>query len=395
MNVEMIALSRLVPYENNPRNNDAAVEAVARSIAEFGWRVPIVCDEGLVIVCGHTRYKAAKKLGLTLVPVHVARGLTPAQLRAYRIADNQTASIADWDDALLVEELTRLQADGFDLSLTGFDDDQLKNYLDAEPTLSGDPDDVPSVPADPVTKPGDLILLGDHRLLCGDATNPADVARLLDDRTPFLMVTDPPYGVDYSPEWRKDAGVNDSDRMGKVTNDDRVDWTAAYNLFPGDVAYVWHASYFTVDVGLNLRQAGFAIRASIIWRKPSLVLSRGHYHWQHEPCWYGVRKGRAARWCGDRTQSTVWDIARNDGTGETVHGTQKPVECMARPIRNHGGKGDDVYDPFLGSGTTLIACEQLGRQCLGLEVDPGYCDVIVARFENVTGKKAERIERGG
>jgi DNA modification methylase len=209
------------------------------------------------------------------------------------------------------------------------------------------------------------------------------------------MVSDPPYGVQYSPEWRKEAGVSDSTRLGKVTNDDRDDWSAAYALFPGDVVYLWHASTRAIDVGLHLRQTGFDIRACIIWRKQSLVLSRGHYHWMHEPCWYAVRQGKTAKWCGDRTQTTVWDIARNDGTGETTHSTQKPCECMARPIRNHGGKGDGVYDPFLGSGTTLIACEQLGRRCFGMEIEPGYVDQAIARWEAFTGKTAQRVSPVG
>jgi DNA modification methylase len=394
MQVEERDITTIRPYENNPRDNDAAVEAVARSLAEFSFRQPIVVDEGGVIIVGHTRFKAALKLGMATVPVHVAKGLSPAQAQAYRIADNQTASIADWDDDKLVLELKQLQEQDFDLSLTGFEEDDLLRYLNAEPTEGNtDPDDIPAPPDAAITRPGDLILLGDHRLLCGDSTNPEDVARLLDGHKPFLMVTDPPYGVEYDPEWRNEAGVSDSARTGKVTNDDRDDWSAAYRLFPGDVAYVWHASSHAIDVGLHLRQTGFDIRAGIIWRKPSLVLSRGHYHWQHEPAWYAVREGKTAKWCGDRTQSTVWDIARKDGTGETTHGTQKPCECMARPIRNHGTKTDDVYDPFLGSGTTLIACEQLGRSCFGLEVEPGYCDQIVARFEAFTGKKAIRPER--
>jgi DNA modification methylase len=394
MQIEDWPLDNIKPYENNPRHNDGAVDAVARSITEFGFRQPIVVDENGVIVVGHTRYKAARQLGLESVPVHVAKGLSPSQLQAYRIADNQTATIATWDDDKLIAELKKLQEQDYDLNLTGFDEDELLKYLEVEPAQGLiDPDAVPEVPAVPVTQRGDLILLGKHRLLCGDATNPLDVARLLDGHQPFLMVSDPPYGVEYDPEWRKEAGVNDSQRMGKVTNDDRDDWSAAYRLFPGDVVYLWHASSHAIDVGLHLRATGFEIRAGIIWRKPSLVLSRGHYHWQHEPCWYAVRQGKTAKWCGDRTQSTVWDIARNDGTGETTHGTQKPCECMARPIRNHGGKEDDVYDPFLGSGTTLIACEQLGRRCFGMEIEPGYCDQIVARFEAFTGQKAIRPTR--
>ena len=384
----------LTPYPGNPRLNDAGVDAVARSIQEFGFRQPIVVDEQGVIVVGHTRHKAALKLGLETVPVHVAIGLTQAQLRAYRIADNQTATLSEWDDGKLVMELLELSKMDYNLDLTGFSADEIASYIESPSEGLTDADDIPAVPANPITKTGDLYLLGDHRLLCGDSTNAQDVARLLGDRRPFMMVTDPPYGVEYDPEWRKEAGLNVSGRTGKVVNDHQVDWSAAYKLFPGDVAYVWHASTFTIDVGLHLRESQFQIRSSIIWRKPSLVLSRGHYHWQHEPCWYAVREGKTAKWAGDRSQSTLWEIARKDGTGDTVHGTQKPVECMARPVRNHGGKEDDVYDPFLGSGTSIIACEQLGRRCCGMEISPAYCDVIVQRWEAFTGKKAERNSNG-
>jgi DNA modification methylase len=177
-----------------------------------------------------------------------------------------------------------------------------------------------------------------------------------------------------------------------VTNDDRVDWTDAYKLFPGHVAYVWHAGRFAADLVVNLRAAQFEVRTQIIWRKPRFVISRGHYHWQHELAWYAVRPGGSAKWRGDRSQSTVWDIAQRDDTGETRHGTQKPVECMRRPIRHHGGAGDDVYDPFVDSGTTIIAAEQLGRRCFAMEVSRNYCDVVVQRFERFTGKKAVKRE---
>lgn len=211
------------------------------------------------------------------------------------------------------------------------------------------------------------------------------------------MVTDPPYGVEYDPEWREGADLGVGKRSkGKVENDDRVDWTEAYCLFPGDIAYVWHAGVFTGDVAVNLINIDFQIRAQIIWSKQHFVLSRGAYHWKHEPCWYAVRKGKKSFWCGDRTQSTVWDIANNNSFGNSKkeetwgHGTQKPVECMARPIRNHGDKNDSVYDPFLGSGTTLIAAEQLGRKCFGIEISPSYCDVILTRWSNFTGKEPVR-----
>ena len=218
-----------------------------------------------------------------------------------------------------------------------------------------------------------------HRLLCGDSTKVEDVQCLLGDRTPFIMVTDPPYGVNYDPTFRSE------NRTGTVTNDDRASWAEAYELFTGAVAYVWHGNLHVVTVAADLVQAGFELRSYIVWNKPALVMGRGHYHWQHEPCFYVACE--TAKWCGDRTQSTIWEIDHVHPTlgtvddGETIHGTQKPVECMARPIRNHGDIDDDVSDPFLGSGTTLIAAEQLGRRCYGLEISPAYCDVIVQRWQ--------------
>jgi DNA modification methylase len=211
------------------------------------------------------------------------------------------------------------------------------------------------------------------------------------------MVTDPPYGVVYDPSWRNAAGVSGSSRLGKVQNDDRADWREAWELFPGDTAYVWHAGKFASQVQKSLEAAGFEMRAQIIWRKSHFAIGRGDYHWQHEPCWYAVRKGGKRKWTGDRKQSTVWDIAgvktAKDTDGETaddasVHGTQKPVECMRRPIENNSKAGEIVYDPFLGSGTTVIAAEQSGRICYGLEIDPAYVDVIVRRWQNFTGGSA-------
>jgi DNA modification methylase len=208
--------------------------------------------------------------------------------------------------------------------------------------------------------------------LCGDSTKAEDVDRLLAGSKPFLMVTDPPYGVEYE------------SKKGVVTNDDRFDWTESYRLFPGDVVYVWHGERTSLDVGCNVRDCGFDIRGRVVWVKPSLTMGRGHYHFQHEAAWYAVRQHCTAKWKGDFKQSTVWNIAREDHQ----HPTVKPVECMHRPIKNHGEEDDAVYDPFLGSGTTLIAAEQLGRTCYGMEISPAYCDVIVKRWENLTGEKA-------
>ena len=296
-------------------------------------------------------------------------------------------------------ELKALADMDFDIDLTGFDMSEVK-FL-ANPDGESDPDAIPEPPVDPVTKAGDVWVLGNHRLVCGDSTNADDVALCLDGAEPHLMVTDPPYGVEYDADWRNRA-ARTSDGMGNraigagavgvVENDDRSDWREAWALFPGDVAYVWHATLFTVEVLNSLEACDFEHRSQIIWNKGRIAISRGHYHWQHEPCWYSVRKGKTGHWQGDRKQSTVWDIDK-PRKSETGHSTQKPVECMARPMRNNSKQGDAVYDPFLGSGTSIIAAEMEGRACYGLEISPAYCDVIVNRWEEFTGNKAVRIEK--
>ena len=394
MSVELRPLDAVRPYSNNPRQNLDAVEAVAESIRRFGFRQPIVVDADGVIVAGHTRFRAAQRLGLANVPVHVATDLTADEIRAYRLADNKTAELASWDTSMLSIELDALRGAGIDWTLLGFDEEELAKLLAPAGTEGlTDPDAVPEKPVDPITKPGDLWLLGKHRLLCGDSTSAADVTRLLDGAVPTLMVTDPPYGVEYDPEWRMDAGLTgNTARMGKVMNDDRADWTEAWKLFPGDVAYVYHAGVFASTVQQSLERAGFAIRAQIIWAKDRLALSRGDYHWQHEPCWYAVRDGGKGHRTDDRTQTTLWSIPARDDAGHG-HGTQKPVECMERPVRNH--LADTVYEPFAGSGTTLLACERTGRACIAMELDPGYCDVVVRRWEEFTGKKADRVQAEG
>ena len=365
---------------------------IAASIAEFGFNVPALVDERGVLIAGHGRLLAARKLGLAEVPVIRLDHLTDAQARAFRIADNQIAVNAGWDDALLSAEVARLRDDGVDLELLGFAEDELDRLLGGFDEAGGPADGediVPEPPVDPVTRPGDVWLLGRHRLLCGDATNPTDVGKLLGDTRPYLMVTDPPYGVDYDPAWRNEAGVSATARIGKVSNDDRADWREAWALFPGDVAYVWHAGVHARTVAESLDAAGFAIRSQIIWAKPRFVLGRGDYHWQHEPCLYAVRKGATGHWQGARDQSTLWTIGTaGDEDEATVHGTQKPVECMRRPIVNNSARGDTVYEPFAGSGTTIIAAESVGRRCLAMEIDPRYCDVIVERWQRFTGETA-------
>ena len=393
LTVEHWPLERLIPYARNPRKNDQAVDRMCAAIREFGFRIPVVARSDGTVVDGHLRLKAAIRLGLPDVPVALADDLTEAQIKAFRLLANRSAAWAEWDDELLALELQDLQGLGYDLALTGFDAGELRGILEDGPSTGlTDEDAVPATPAEPVTKPGDLILLGPHRLLCGDATKADDVARLLDGTRPHLMVTDPPYGVDYDPNWRNEAGVSATKRTGKVTNDDRADWREAWSLFPGDVVYVWHAAIHATTVVESLVASGFDIRAQIVWSKNCFALGRGDYHWQHEPCWYAVRKKATSHWQGARDQSTLWSIAPI-GTEDaaTPHGTQKPVETMRRPIVNNSERGDLVYEPFAGSGTTLIAAETVGRTCLAMEVDPAYCDVVVERWEAFTGQSANRL----
>jgi DNA modification methylase len=386
-------IAKVIPYARNSRKiPERAIDKVAASIKEFGFRVPIVVDKDGVIICGHTRLLAAKKLGLTQVPVHVADNLTPAQVKAYRLMDNRSHEETDWDTDLLGPELEELQALDFDLELTGFDPHEIDDFL-ADKDLEERANVTPPIPEHPVTSIGDLWLCGKHRILCGDSTVSTVMARVCGQTIPFLMTTDPPYGVDYNPMWREEAGLGQQRQVGTVTNDDQADWTAAYQLFSGDVAYVWHAGIHAGTVADNLASIGFEIRAQIIWSKQHFAMSRGHYHWQHEPCWYAVRKGCRSNWRGDRTQSTIWQVPNLNPMGgdrneiPTGHGTQKPVELMKRPILNHTKRGDVIYDPFLGSGTTLMAAELTERVCFGIDIDPKYVDVAVMRWQNFTGQQ--------
>ena len=377
----------LIPYARNARtHSEAQVAQIAASIREFGFTNPILVDGARGVIAGHGRLLAARKLGLVEVPVIELAHLSEAQKRAYILADNRLALNAGWDQDLLRIELGALTLEGFDLGLTGFAPDEIGRLLiDAADGLT-DPDQVPEAPAVPVSRPGDLWVLGRHRLVCGDATDPATVGRLLAGVRPHLMVTDPPYGVAYDPTWRNRAGLSTTRRTGKVENDHRADWREAWALFPGEVAYVWHGALHASTVAESLTACGFAIRAQIVWAKDRLVLGRGHYHWQHEPCWYAVRG--TGHWTGDRKQTTLWQIASTGQDSETVHGTQKPVACMRRPIENNSSPGQAVYEPFSGSGTTLIAAEMTGRCCHAVELSPAYVDVAVLRWQAFTGQEA-------
>ena len=392
--VERRPVGQLIPYARNARtHSDEQVSQIAASIREWGWTVPILVDEGGSIIAGHGRVLAAQRLGLAEVPVMVATGWTEAQRRAYVIADNKLALNAGWDTDLLKLELSDLKEVGADLDLIGFSDAELEVLLAPAGTQGlTDPDETPEPPVDPVSGPGDVWQLGRHRIICGDSTDALGVEKLLGDVRPHLMVTDPPYGVEYDADWRNKAlradGTPIAGRaVGKVENDDRADWRDAWALFPGEVAYVWHAGNKAHIVAESLMANDFDIRAQIIWAKNNIVIGRGHYHPKHEPCWYAVRKGGTGHWGGDRKQTTVWDIPKPQKS-ETGHSTQKPVECMKRPIENNSSPGQAVYEPFSGSGTTIIACEMTGRHCYAIELNPAYVDVAVKRWQEFTGQQA-------
>jgi DNA modification methylase len=394
MLVEMRPIGSVRPYENNPRLNDATVDAVAASLREYGWRQPIVVDEQDVIIVGHTRYKAAIKLGMTEVPVHVARGLTAAQARAYRIADNQTATLSQWDEDKLPLELMELQKADFDLPLTGFPEDEVLRLL-THPTGEGqcDPDEVPEPPAEPITQPGDLWVLGRHRLLCGDATKAEDLARLLPDGPADVLLTDPPYNVAYEGKTANKLTIaNDA-----MTPEEYRSFlasalsTVTKHLRPGGAFYLWHADVTALPVRLACADAGLQVRQGLVWVKSVMALGRQDYQWRHEPCLYGWADGAAHTWLSDRSQTTVLEFDKPAKNAD--HPTAKPVDLFVYLLSNSCPVGGTVLDCFAGSGTALVAAEQNGRTAAMLELDPRYCDVVVKRYEQFTGRKGERRGR--
>lgn len=397
--VEMIPLADLKPYGRNARKHpEDQLQALEAIIRDSGFTTPLIIDPKGNLIAGHGRAIVAQRLGLESVPCIRVKGLNPAQIRALRLSDNQIAARSDWDNELLLGELKDLLAADFDLGLTGFRDDELGELGVPGFTLEErleEAEETPPLPAKPVVRPGELWLLGDHRVLCGDSTKAEDVARLLGATKPHLMVTDPPYGVEYDPDWRNRADRANGKpygarAIGKVVNDDRADWTEAFTLFRGDVVYCWHPpGANSVVFYHSLETAGFDVRMQIIWAKQQFPIGRGNYHVKHEPCWYAVRKGGTAHWAGDRKQTTLWEIDKPQKS-ETGHGTQKPIECMRRPILNNSKPDDSIYEPFCGSGTTLIACEMEQRRCFAIEIDPAYVEVIIQRWQSFTGKTAKR-----
>jgi DNA modification methylase len=429
MLVELRNIDEIKPYPQNPRHNDHAVDAVAASIMAFGFLQIIVVDEEGTIIVGETRYKAAKKLGMTMVPVHVARGLSPEQCKAYRIADNKCAELAEWNTDLLVQELVNLQQLDFDLEPLGFTTDELAQLLD---TGDGqgviDPDEVPEPPDEPTTQPGDHWLLGRHHLRCGDSGKTADVDCLLDGAVVHLVNTDPPYGVNVEPRSNNAIAAGFSsftgtthhqsldvarhpekskattrklrakdrplvnDFVGNVTHGRLLkDWfgNIARVLSPGRAFYIWGGYSNCGDYPPVLEASGLFFSQAIIWVKEHPVLTRKDFMGNHEWAFYGWREGAAHEFFGPRNATDVWSVKKINPQS-MMHLTEKPVELAKRALEYSSRSGENVLDLFGGSGSTLIAAEQTGRRAFLMEIDGLFCDIIVQRWERFTGKKAER-----
>ena len=446
MEVELRPVSEIQPYENNPRINDAAVEAVAESIKQFGWRQPIVVDPNGIIVVGHTRWKAAKRLELCKVPVHVAKDLSPEQLRAYRIADNKTAELSGWEFDLLTQELSELELTDIDLESLGFTGDEIGELLGRTPQDGlSDPDAVPEPPDDPVTQTGDLYVLGNHRLLCGDSSSTVDVDRLLDGASIHLVNTDPPYNVKVEPRSNNAIAAGNSSFTKQSVNlknqqydvsrmkqksrkrgtgnvakikttkmrakdrplendfvtDEEFDrllesWfgNIARVLDPGRSFYIWGGYANCANYPPVLQRHDLYFSQSIIWDKMHPVLTRKDFMGAHEWCFYGWKKTAGHKFFGPNNATDLWHVKKVNPQS-MVHLTEKPVELAVKAIQYSSRSGEHVLDLFGGSGSTLIAAEQTDRHAFLMEIDPAYCDVIVQRWEEFTGKKAERITGDG
>jgi DNA modification methylase len=368
-------------WRKHPLSQQNAMRAV---LSEIGFADALLAREDengrLILIDGHLRAEISPDTEMPVLILDVNENEADKILATL----DPLAGMAELD----MDAFGRL-ADGIEFDAPEFGELLQELRSPSSQAVEGE-DDIPDPPEVPVSKRGDLWLLGPHRVLSGDSTNPEDVKRLLAGHAPNLLVTDPPYGVGYNPEWRNDAmGLAfRATSTAYMEEDKECLWGEAYKLFTGNVAYIWHAAGKSLDVGLMLRELGFEIRAQLIWCKESYAISRGHYNWQHEPCYYTVRRGKTANWKGTNNQSTFWKVNRKDDQPRTGHACQKPVEIMRRPIVNHTDRGDSVYEPFLGSGTTLIAAETIQRVCYGIELDPVFIDIIITRWQNLTGKEA-------
>lgn len=385
MKVESKSIDEVTPYENNPRNNDQAVDAVANSIKEFGWQQPIVVDKNMIIIVGHTRYKAAKKLGLTKVPVVVATNLSDEQAKAYRLADNKSGELADWNEDLLTDELGGI--DDIDMSDFGFDN---LEEPESEDVQDDDFDEEP--PEEPKSKLGQVFQLGRHRLMCGDSTNAVDVQKLMGGVQADLLLTDPPYNVGYTGKQKSKMTIK-NDRQ---SDDDFYQFlfatfkNAKDNMKSGAAYYVWYASSEAANFNLALNNNGLKVREELIWAKNQMVIGRQDYQWQHEPCLYGWNEDGTHSWYSDRKQTTILRFDKPQRAD--LHPTMKPIPLFDYQIKNSTKSGDIVLDLFGGSGTSIMACEQDNRTCYTMEYDPKYVDVIIDRWEQFTGEKAKLIQ---
>ena len=394
MKIEIANITSIKPYENNPRKlSDTAIEKVAMSLKEYGFRQPIVVDKDRVIVAGHTRYRASKKLGLKQVPVSVIDNLTEEQINAYRIADNRTAEESEWDNELLKMEIKELEAKDFKLDLLGFNDEQLNNILFEEKQGLTDEDEVPETPEEPISKLGDIWKLGNHRLMCGDSTKNEHFDKLMQNEKANVVYTDPPYNINY-------GNINhEKFKMRDIKNDsmDKFQYREFCTKFIENlkqrcdgIFYCWGAQGKYGRLLFTILDDYLHNSTTIMWYKDQFTLGRGKYHNQYEPCWFGWNKSGES-FIDDRKLVNVWNHKRPKKSD--LHPTMKPIELIEIGL-THSTKIDDiVLDCFLGSGSTLIACEKLKRICYGMELDPKYCDVIIKRWENFTGKKAE-LENG-
>ena len=394
MKIENADINTIKPYENNPRKlKDSAIDKVAMSLKEYGFRQPIVVDKDRVIVVGHTRYRASKKLGFKEVPITIADNLTPEQINAYRIADNRTAEESEWDSELLKMEIKDLEAKDFKLDLLGFNEDQLNDMLFEEKQGLTDEDEVPEAPEEPISKLGDIWKLGNHKLICGDSTILNNYEKLFNENKADLLMTDPPYNVDYEGKTKDKLTIqndskNDDDFLQFLTDAFN---NCAIHLKLGCSFYIFHSDWYGLEFRQSIKNSDLELKQNLIWAKNSMVMGRQDYQWQHEPCLYGWKRGASHSWYSDRKQTTI--IKYDRPSKSKLHPTMKPVGLVEYLIKNSSKQEDIILDPFLGSGTTLMACEKQGRICYGVELDPKYCDVIIKRWENFTGAKA-KLENG-
>jgi len=383
LKIQKISINDIKMYENNPRSNDEAVKYVANSIKKFGFKVPVIIDKNHTIIAGHTRFKAAKKLNIENLPCLIADDLDDKQIKAFRLADNKVSEFSDWNFELLNQELAKLT----DFPMSDFGFESLEKIDFVEDVIE---DEVPEIPEEPKAKYGDIYSFGNHRLMCGDSTIFNDIEKLMNGNLANLLLTDPPYNVNYKSKSTNMKIKNDNQNEDSFYRFLYDSFSNVYSFLKDNASfYVWYASKEVVNFSNSLKNAGFDVKQELIWNKNSLVMSRCDYHYKHEPCLYGWKASKKHNWYGDRKQTTVVDFdkpLKND-----LHPTMKPVGLFNYQIQNSSKPGDIILDIFAGSGTTLMACEQNNRKAFLMELDPKYIDVIINRWEKFTGKKAEKL----